>query len=223
MTPQAVLFDMDGLLLDTERVCLESFVAARRIHNLPDDEHVFLSVIGLRGPDASQVIRDSLNDALDLKVFDKTWEEQLKMRYDQEIPVKQGAAQLLEILVSKGLPLAVATSTPTKIARHKLGKIGLLPHFNSVIGGDMVMHGKPNPEIYHRAATELGFDANVCYAFEDSEPGATAAMASGATTIQVPDMIQPSPEFTMRGHIIAPTLLDGAVLAGLIDPFDLIT
>jgi HAD superfamily hydrolase (TIGR01509 family) len=187
---------------------------------LPDDPEVFLSVVGLRGPDAAHIIRDSLTASVDFKAFSAEWDKNIGIKLRQAIPVKQGAMQLLKILTAKGYPTVVATSTPTETARLHLRKVDLLPYLGGVVGGDLVVKGKPDPEIYHKAAAHLELDASDCFAFEDSEPGATAAMASGATTIQVPDLIPASATFAKRGHVIASTLLEGAIAVGLISSVD---
>jgi beta-phosphoglucomutase-like phosphatase (HAD superfamily) len=92
----------------------------------------------------------------------------------------------------------------------------LAEFFEHIVGGDQVVKGKPEPEIYFKAAAMLDRQANECIVFEDSDPGVLAAIRSGAQTVQIPDLKAPSPETTKLGHIIAPTLLDGAKAVGLI-------
>jgi len=117
--------------------------------------------------------------------------------------------------------MGVATSSQTPHARSHLERAGILPHLKCVVGGDLVKNGKPNPEVYHKVSGLLGAKAEDCIAFEDSETGTTAALASGAKTVQVPDLIPPTDGFSKNGQIIAPTLLDGAIETGLISPAEL--
>jgi len=212
----AVIFDMDGLLLDTEKVCLDCFVDTRRRFSLPDSPEVFLKCVGLRGEKPEQIIRDSLDDKTGFDEFNETWDRRIDLALACEIPRKQGALTLLRLLAQKGCALAVATSTDTQTARRHLNTAGLLKYIRYVIGGDMVAKRKPDPEIYHKAAKQLGYSAEDCVAFEDSETGTRAAIASGATTVQIPDLIWPSEELRTLGHLIAPDLLTGAIEVGLI-------
>lgn len=217
----AVIFDMDGLLLDTERVCFEGFTQTRRHFELPDSPEVFLSCVGLRADASNQIVQDSLGNHIDLDAFNVEWSKHITKQLKHEVPVKQGALQLIQILAAKGYPLGVATSTRTQQAREHLKSTGILPHLTCVIGGDLVENGKPHPEVYHRAAERLGTVAEDCVAFEDSETGTRAAVASRAKTVQIPDLIAPSASFANHGQLIGLTLLEGAMQVGLISASDL--
>lgn len=217
MTLPAVIFDMDGLLLDTERVCLDCFVATRRAFSLSESPETFLRCVGLRGDEPDRIIRGSLGGKVGFDTFNREWDRRIDAALAYEIPVKDGALALLELLSGKGHPLAVATSTDVETAGAHLISAGLFAYFDFVIGGDMVTRLKPDPEVYQKAAMQLGYLASDCVAFEDSDTGTRAAVASGATTVQVPDLISPSKELRSLGHLIAPDLLSGAVSIGLID------
>jgi HAD superfamily hydrolase (TIGR01509 family) len=149
------------------------------------------------------------------------WREKISATLRRDIPLKAGALELFQILASKGYLMGVATSTETEVARSHLERTGLLSFLGGVIGGDLVQEGKPNPEVYHKIAKHLGVSAADCIAFEDSETGTRAAMASGARTIQVPDLMPPSVEMLEFGHVIASSLLEGALRVDLIKTSDI--
>lgn len=221
MTAHAILFDMDGLLLDTEKVCLDSFVETRRLFSLSDSPDVFLRCVGVRRPECDQIIRESLFDQVEFQTFNEVWREKISAALRRDIPLKAGALQLVQILASKGYLMGVATSTQTELARSHLERTGLLSYFGGVIGGDLVQEGKPNPEVYHKIAEHLGVSAADCIAFEDSETGTRAAVASGARTIQIPDLIPPSADMLELGHVIASSLLEGASKVEIIKTTDI--
>ncbi|HHS89233.1 MAG TPA: HAD family hydrolase [Rhodobacteraceae bacterium] len=160
-------------------------------------------------------LRAALAGRLTFETFGEHWTRNFRGALDQGIPLKPGVTALLTHLANTGLPCAIATSTRTERAREHLEQAGIAQHFHSVTGGDQVARGKPAPDIYHKAAASLGLNAPDCIAFEDSDPAATAAIASGARTVQVPDINPPGSQMHEKGHLIAATLLDGAYRVGL--------
>ncbi len=210
------LFDMDGLLLDSERACVAAFNDTAAAFALPPMPGVALSCIGLRGDGVKATLKAALDGRAEHGAFYTAWGQRISLAFAEGIPVKAGVFELLEALQSRGTPCAVATSTRTIHAEAHLQKAGLRGYFQAVIGGEQVRHGKPAPDIYLKAAEALGVQAPDCVAFEDSDPGTMAAMAAGATVVQVPDMKPPSADLRANGHVIAPTLLEGAARVGLI-------
>ena len=120
--------------------------------------------------------------------LERLWNATYREMLAAGIPVRPGVAEALTALRARGLSAAVATSTHTPHARHKLEQAGILTHFDVVVGRDAVVRGKPAPDVYLHAAHQLGVDAAHCWAFEDSLPGVTAAVAAGARTHWVPDL-----------------------------------
>lgn len=216
MTFAAVMFDMDGLLLDTEAIYLETFVDTRVDFGLSPSPDAFLRCVGLVEETSKAVVVQSLEGKVDYEPFVTDWDRRIADRIAKGIPTKPGVKELLSGLASCGMPMGVATSTKTMRARHHLEECGLLPFLSHVVGRDLVAHRKPNPEPYLKLAELLGVSPSDCIAFEDSDVGTRAAFASGAYTVQVPDLVQPSVDVRNLGHIIAPSLLDGAAQAGLI-------
>jgi HAD superfamily hydrolase (TIGR01509 family) len=153
-------------------------------------EPVALRMIGLGRDALERMLALEMGDHFPFARFQAEWGEHYHRRIAGGIPVKPGVVEALSALAAARLPCAVATSTDTHLARHKLQKAGLLGHFAVVVGRDAVTHGKPAPDLYLHAASQLGAEPAACWAFEDSLPGLKAASSSGARTHWVPDIAQ---------------------------------
>ncbi|PUB12743.1 HAD family hydrolase [Yoonia sediminilitoris] len=212
---RAVVFDMDGLLLDTERIYFEGYKRTRASFDLPPDDATFLEMIGRPQAEGQAVLQNGLQGIMKAAVFDARWAVEVRALTQGPLPVKPGVAAMVSHLQGTGLPYAIATSTKTPNAHKHLAQAGIGHHFPIIIGGDQVTRGKPAPDIYLRAAATLGIAPADCAAFEDSENGVRAALAAGMTTVQVPDIKHPSPDFAASGQHIAADLVAGAKLLGL--------
>lgn len=204
--PQAVLFDMDGLMIESERALLQCWREASQELGLPLGDDLWLSMIGLHDRACHELLR---------ALLDETQVQTLLARchalYDEHVraglPLKTGVLELLALLDARGIPRAVATSTRRERALQKLELCGLLSHFHAVVTGSDVAHPKPAPDIYLLAARELGVDPARCVVLEDSVPGVQAALAAGMTPIQVPDLVVPGDDVRALGHRIVESLL----------------
>lgn len=204
---QAAIFDMDGLLLDTERVCMTVFEQACQAVGVPFLKEIYLSIIGRNATGIEQVLRTGYGPQLDYPVLHKEW----RKRYDavvkhQAIPVKEGVIELLQWLKANNIPTAVATSTQKEVASIKLKLAQLDSYFDSFTTGCEVTHGKPDPEIYLLAAQRLGVDPQFCLAFEDSNNGVISAVSANMMTYQIPDLVEPNKEILALGHQVMPSL-----------------
>lgn len=209
MNFQAAIFDMDGLLLDTERVCIEIFEQACQAVGVPFLRDLYLSVIGRNAAGIEATLRAGYGPDLDYMQLHNEW----RTRYNavvkhQAIPVKQGVIELLEWLKAEHIPTAVATSTQRDVASIKLRLSGLDHYFDSVATGCEVSQGKPHPEIYLLAASRLDVAPAQCLAFEDSNNGVRSAVAAKMIAYQIPDLVMPSDDVVALGHRIRPTLSD---------------
>lgn len=205
----AVIFDLDGTLIDTEsvamRVGVESFVQM----GLPADQAIFHSLIGKDAP-TSNAILCAAYPQLDLEELNRLWRGGFEAAIATDLPLKPGARDLLNQIT---LPMAICTSSHRDSAHVKLDKAGIAAAFRHVVTLEDVQNAKPHPEPYLLAAALLGADPARCLVFEDSEPGAEAARAAGCTVIQVPDIL---PTDGRHAHHVARDLINGARLVGLI-------
>tara|TARA_R110002020_G_scaffold109430_16_gene253161 strand:+ start:28788 stop:29477 length:690 start_codon:yes stop_codon:yes gene_type:complete len=214
-TCQAVFFDMDGLLLDTEQLSFSAYRLTREAFGLPSDDDLFMSLIGLNQPAGMARLTEGMAAYGNVEAFTAHWDLEYARKLNAGIPVKPGVRPLLDSLRAAAIPYAVVTSTRTEKALAHLRIAGLADYFALVVGGDQVVSGKPAPDIYLRAAACLDVDPEACVAFEDSENGVRAAVAAGMITVQIPDLKHPTPDFLQLGHAVAPDLLAAATLVGL--------
>jgi HAD superfamily hydrolase (TIGR01509 family) len=203
--PAAVLFDMDGLMLDSERAMLETWREAALNESIDADDALWLSMVGVHDRASFAMLSGQLGEDAATRLRDTSYR-----LYDQRVaaglPRKSGLLELLDLLEAHGIPKAVATSTRRERALSKLAASGLIDRFSVIVTGSDVEHPKPAPDIYLLAARELGVDPRRCLVLEDSEPGVRAALAAGATPIQIPDLIEPGEELRGFGHRIAASL-----------------
>ena len=209
--PDAVLCDMDGLLLDTETLSKIAFDAVAGRHGFRDDGAVYNQLVGLGRAAQREIFERSLPDSIDLGAFDEEWREDFLVRLGAGVPVKPHAEAMLAWLGGRGVPVALATSTARAKTEMILGRCGLAGHFGAVVCGDEVGRGKPAPDIYLEAAARLGVEPASAIALEDSPSGVRAAHAAGARVIQVVDLLPPDDDLLALGHEVVHSL---AELAG---------
>ena len=203
---EAALFDMDGLLIDTEVIYIEAMQAAARAlgREMPID--FCHSMVGVPGHECNLMIEAYYGAGFSLAEYRQHFSVHLRRLLDAGIPVKPGVVEFLDFLASRGLPLAVATSAGRATAENHLGKAGLLDRFTALATRDDVERAKPHPDVYLEAARRLGVAPERCLAFEDSNIGLEAAHAAGAMAFMVPDLLQPLPETRARSLEIFPDL-----------------
>jgi HAD superfamily hydrolase (TIGR01509 family) len=207
--PEALVLDMDGLLLDTERIALETFELACRANNFGVDREVYFQCIGSNGAGTRAILLRALGNGFPYDRISKDWAARYHERVmTKPVDLKAGAIELLELVQRLGLPVALATSTRTELANTKLRLAGLDRFFAAVIGGDAVTHGKPHPEPYLAATRLLGRSPSACWAVEDSDAGVRAAHGAGLFVLQVPDLVQPSAAVRSLGHAVVDSLHD---------------
>lgn len=209
MSYQAAVFDMDGLLLDTERICMEAFKEACQKLSIPFIQSAYLKIIGCNAKGIENAIMPHYSEFVEYNPLRKEWMEGYwPIVKTQAIPKKPGVIALLEWLKSNGIPMAVATSTHRELALTKLKLAQLDGYFEHISTGCEVTQGKPHPEIFLLAAKRLNIPAEQCLAFEDSANGVKAAIAANMQVYQVPDLVIPDENIRTLGHRIEASLND---------------
>ena len=201
----AAVFDMDGLLLDSERPIRDAWLQAAAALGTPISESDYLGVVGLNHAD-SQARMLALFDGDTARLAATRARTDAALATGPPFAAKPGAHRLLRALRGAGIPCAVASSTHQAEVRRRLRQAGLLDHFSALCGGDEVSRGKPNPDLYLLALERLNAVASTSIAFEDSGHGVQAALAAGLATVAVPDLKAPAPEWLARCHAVLPSL-----------------
>ena len=202
-----VVFDMDGLLLDTEPLYQAAWREAAGELGYTLSDQFNQSLIGKSESGSLRMLRNEFGDDFSIPFFlslcGKHWETQVA---EQGIAIKPGVIAMLSLLERKCVPFAIATSSHQHNASLSLSVSGLSNRFDTVVTGDQISNGKPAPDIYLEAARRLGVDPTGCFAFEDSEPGLVAATTAGMTTFLVPDLVAPTQTAIERAYDVLTTL-----------------
>ena len=205
--PSTVIFDMDGLLLDTEPLAARAWDDAALALGVEFDGTLALAMIGRNFPDCAAMIRMHYGTHYPVDALLARWHATYDGIVDREgLVVKPGVHELLDWLASHAIPRAVATSTRCQRARDKLARSALLPRFQQLVGGDEISRGKPAPDIYIEAARRLGVSVGDCLVLEDSEPGIRGALAARMIPIMVPDLQPPSAEMVALDFVVLKSL-----------------
>jgi len=192
---RAVIFDMDGVMLDTEPLERENFRRAAADFGRTINDDIYSQVVGRNSFDTKEFFESAYGAEFPYEDIRARWREYTYAHTDRfGVERKPGIGELLDRISALRLPMAVATSTKRDRALGLLEHSGLLPYFSAIVGGDEVQNGKPDPEIFLTAAARLGAESQYCLVFEDSAYGIRAAHAAGMIPILVPDTVQPPAE-----------------------------
>lgn len=205
-TANAAVFDMDGLLFDTERLYQEAFTLAAAAGGHEISLDVLYRTVGLSWTATRTLFQSHFGEAFPFDEFQAAWVQQFWEIAEGRSLLKPGALELLEILDQCGLPCAIATSSSRRTVERHLGAHNLAGRFQAVVAHGDYEKGKPEPDPYLMAARQLGVAPKFCLALEDSLNGARSASSAGMMTIMVPDLLQPTDEIRQLCALVATDL-----------------
>lgn len=206
---KGIVFDMDGLMFDTERLAIEAWTFAGKQIGLNITEDMVIKTLGLNTEDTNRVLIEELGTDFDLSATRK-----IRVNYvtsyieNNGMPVKTGLIELLDYLNRNDYKIAVATSSEKETALFNFNKAGISKFFDRIVCGDMIEQGKPEPDIYLRASEIINVDPSECLALEDSPTGILSAYRAGMKPVMIPDLLQPDEGTNRLLYAKLPTLLD---------------
>ena len=205
----AVVFDMDGVIFDSERLVLECWNEIAQKHGIEDIGPVCLKCTGLTVDASRSVMKEYFGQDFPYDTYKAEMSRLFHERYDGgRLPVKPGVEELLAFLKEQGKKVALASSTRSQVVKTELADAGILSYFDAVICGDMVQNSKPAPDIFIRACKCLGTDPARSFAVEDSHNGIRSAESAGLRPIMVPDLVPVTEEMEQLTEVILPSLAD---------------
>ena len=214
--PAALVFDMDGLIFDTESLYQEAFALAvtEGGHTMPPE--TFLGMVGRPWPPSRTVLLETHGADFPVDELVAAWRRHFDLIVETRLALKPGVVELLDTLDQLKLPRAIATSSSHRTADHHLAAHGLANRFDTVVVAGDYANGKPAPDPFLKAAERLGVDPALCLAMEDSYNGARSASAAGMMTIMIPDLPAPTDEIAALCTFVLPDLhaVRRLVLAG---------
>lgn len=206
MKYKGAVFDMDGVLFDTERLYQETWRELAGERNIRLEEDFVKAVSGTNGEGMKQVIEEyyGVSDGSDIV---EECMKRMKRKLEIHVPVKKGVFEILESFHRLGMRLSVASSSSLRQIEANLFRSGIREYFSEIVSGAEVKYGKPAPDIFLLAAKKTGCRPEECLVFEDSENGVRAGHLAGCFTIMIPDLIEPSAEIRPLCSKIYPDFL----------------
>jgi len=196
--PAAAIFDMDGLMLDTEKPTLDMWIKVGKLNGWDIEPELIMRTLGIDKPGTKVIIYGALGSDFPYDTLRDEVNSRVKEIFENGISLKPGLIVLLDHLSGLGVKLAVATSTRRETAQWKLQKAGILDRFDAFAFGDEITNGKPAPDIFLLAAERLGKAPSECVGFEDSPAGHTGLHAAGIRSVFVKDLVDLPPEVNAK-------------------------
>lgn len=206
---EAVIFDMDGVIFDSERLVLECWAEVAQKYGIQNMEPICLKCTGLTVTASKEVMKEHFGADFPYDEYKKEMSALFHERYDGgRLPLKPGVVELLSYLKKEEKKVALASSTRSAVVRAELKDAGILSFFDAVICGDMVERSKPEPDIFLKACACLHVEPAQAYGIEDSHNGIRACYKAGMRPIMVPDLVPPTEEMRKLSEAILSSLID---------------
>ena len=206
---KAVVFDMDGVIFDSERAIMGCWIELADKYNLENIEKAFLSCTGTTAVRTREIMLETYGENFPYDEYAKESSRMFHERYDNgKLPIKSGVFELLNYLKKNGKKIALASSTRRESVINELRDANLIDYFDEIVTGDMVSKSKPAPDIFLKAVEKLGIEAKDAYAIEDSYNGIKSAYGGNLRPIMVPDLLPANAEMTQMSEVILPSLND---------------
>lgn len=204
---KSVVFDMDGVIFDSERAVMQCWEEVASRHNIPDIEKAILACTGTTMVRTREIMLNLYGADFPYDEYARESSAIFHSRYDGgRLPMKQGVKELLTFLKEHDKKIALASSTRQQVVTDELRDAGIIEYFDRIICGDMVSRSKPAPDIFLKACEELNISPSDSYAIEDSYNGIRAAHAGGLHPIMVPDLLPADEEMQSLAEIVLPNL-----------------
>lgn len=210
--PAAVIFDMDGLLFNTETLSFESAVTAAAHFGHTVEWDLFKTLIGRQWPDIRLRLLAALGETFDAETFRETWISHYQTLLELRLAIKPGVVEILDLLDRLSIPRAIATSSPRRAVDYKIGTFDITHRFHAIVAQGDYAKGKPEPDPFLTAAARLGIDPATCLALEDSHNGIRSAHAAGMMAVMVPDLLDPTDEIRPFCTVVAHDLHEVALM-----------
>ena len=207
----AVIFDMDGVIFDSEKATLECWIALEKKYGIHDMEQIFRACIGTTKVRTREIMLEAYGEEFPYDLYVKEASRMYHEKYDGgRLPMKKGVHGILDFLKKNHKKIALASSTREKTVTDQLRDAHILAYFDEVIAGDMVVKSKPEPDIFLLACQKISVNPALAYAVEDSYNGIRSAYAGGLRPIMVPDLLPADDEMKELAEVVVDDL-DGVV------------
>lgn len=204
----AVVFDMDGVIFDSERLILVCWEKVGQKHGLVGIKEAALDCIGTNAVKTKEIMKEHYGEAFPYEAYSKEASVMFHEVVDRDgLPVKKGVRELMEYLKAQSIPMALASSTRLQVVTQELQQAGLYKYFRAVVGGDQLKRSKPAPDIYLVACEKLGVEPADAYAIEDSYNGIRSSHSAGMRPIMVPDLLPATEEMYEKSVAVLDNLV----------------
>ncbi|MBP5198399.1 MAG: HAD family phosphatase [Lachnospiraceae bacterium] len=191
----AVVFDMDGVIFDSEKAVMDCWIELAKKYDIPDIEGPYLACTGTNAQRTRQIMLEAYGEDFPYDKYAKEASVMYHEKYDGgRLPMKKGVVELLKFLEAGGKKIALASSTKRETVVNQLRDASILDFFSAIVTGDMVERSKPAPDIFLKACGEIGVEPEYAYAIEDSYNGIRSAHAGGLRPVMVPDLLPETEE-----------------------------